>query len=127
MDTHDQTCRRLANDADAVVVSLDYRLASEHPFPAGYEDALAAAEWVAARLHELGGSSVLGVAGDSAGGNPAAGIVQATPDRIAAQLLLYPATRRATTRPAGRTARVLPRCADAGHRDGGVRPVAGRG
>lgn len=92
LDTHDQTCRRLANDADAVVVSLDYRLAPEHPFPAGYEDALAAAAWVAARLDELGGSSVLGAAGDSAGGNLAAGIAQAMPERIAAQLLLYPAT-----------------------------------
>ena len=43
LDTHDQTCGRLANDADAVVVSLHYRLAPEHPFSAGYEDALAAA------------------------------------------------------------------------------------
>ncbi len=92
LDTHDQTCRRLANDADAVVVAIDYRLAPEHPFPAGYEDAVAAAEWVAGHLDELGGSPVMGVAGDSAGGNFAAGVAQRMPDRIAAQLLIYPAT-----------------------------------
>lgn len=92
LDTHDQVCRRLANDADAVVVSVDYRLAPEHPFPAAYDDALAAADWVAARLGDLGGSPVLGVGGDSAGGNLSCGVAQAMPDRIAAQLLIYPAT-----------------------------------
>jgi acetyl esterase len=91
LDRHDQTCRRLANDADAVVVSVDYRLAPEHPFPAACEDAVAAGSWVADHLAGLGGSRVLGIAGDSAGGNLAAVAAQATPDRFAAQLLVYPA------------------------------------
>jgi acetyl esterase len=91
LDTHDQTCRRLANDAEAVVVAVDYRLGPEHPFPAAVEDSLAAAEWVAARLPELGGLDVMGVAGDSAGGNLSAVVAQAMPDRIGAQLLTYPA------------------------------------
>ncbi|NYG54741.1 alpha/beta hydrolase [Nocardioides perillae] len=91
LDTHDQTCRRLANDAQAVVVAVDYRLAPEHPFPAAVDDAVAAAEWVSAHLGELGGSDVLGVAGDSAGGNLAAVVAQALPGRVAAQLLTYPA------------------------------------
>lgn len=92
LDTHDQTCRRLARDCDAVVVAVDYRLAPEHPFPAAVEDCLAAAGWVADHLADLGGSDVLGVAGDSAGGNLTAVVCQAMPDRVAAQLLLYPAT-----------------------------------
>ncbi len=92
LDTHDQTCRRVARDCDAVVVAVDYRLAPEHPFPAAVEDCVAAARWVADHLDELGGGDVLGVAGDSAGGNLAAVVAQAMPERVDAQLLLYPAT-----------------------------------
>lgn len=92
LDTHDLTCRALANDAAAVVVSVDYRLAPEHPFPAAVEDALAAAHWIADHLDELGGNNALGVAGDSAGGNLAAVVAQEMPDRVTAQLLIYPAT-----------------------------------
>jgi len=92
LDTHDQTCRRLARDCEAVVVSVDYRLAPEHPFPAAVEDCVAAARWAADHLDELGGNGVLGVAGDSAGGNLSAVVAQTMPERISAQLLLYPAT-----------------------------------
>ena len=92
LDTHDQTCRRVARDCEAVVVAIDYRLAPEHPFPAAVEDSVAAARWVADHLDELGGTDVLGVAGDSAGGNLAAVVAQTLPERVDAQLLLYPAT-----------------------------------
>lgn len=89
LDTHDQPCRRLAVDLDAVVVALDYRLAPEHPFPAAVEDAVAAAREIAAGLARFGGSDRLGVAGDSAGGNLAAVIAQQVPE-VSAQLLVYP-------------------------------------
>src|SRR3546814_18914704 len=65
-------------------------MAPEHPFPAACQDAIAAAEFVAANLDSFGGSTVLGVAGDSAGGNLYA-IVAAEVPGIAAQLLIYPA------------------------------------
>ncbi|MGH3362005.1 MAG: alpha/beta hydrolase [Nocardioides sp.] len=92
LDTHDQTCRRLCADAEAVVLSVDYRLAPEHPFPAGVEDALAATRWAFDHLAELGGTDRLGVAGDSAGGNFTAVVSQALPELVDAQLLIYPAT-----------------------------------
>ncbi|MDP3966638.1 MAG: alpha/beta hydrolase [Nocardioides sp.] len=93
LDTHDTTCRRICRDADVVVVALDYRLAPEHPFPAAVEDCLAAARWVRANLADLGGTDVLGIGGDSAGGNLSAVVCQQAPELgIAAQLLLYPAT-----------------------------------
>ena len=91
LDTHDQLCRRICCDAETVVVSVAYRLAPEHPFPAGVDDALAATQWVADHLEGLGGNGVLGIGGDSAGGNLAAVVAQAIPERIGAQLLLYPA------------------------------------
>jgi acetyl esterase len=92
LDTHDLTCRTIANESSAVVVSVDYRLAPEHRFPAAVEDALAATTWIADHLDDLGGTRVLGVAGDSAGGNLAAVAAQELRDRVSAQLLLYPAT-----------------------------------
>ncbi|HEY9563806.1 MAG TPA: alpha/beta hydrolase [Nocardioides sp.] len=90
LDTHDNVCRRLCVDTASVVVAVDYRMAPEHPFPAACQDAIAAAEFVAANLDSFGGSTVLGVAGDSAGGNLSA-IVAAEVPGIAAQLLIYPA------------------------------------
>lgn len=104
LDTHDGTARQHAVDADAVVVSVDYRLAPEHPFPAAAEDALAATEWVAAHAGELGGDPArLAVAGDSAGGNLAAVVAQLARDAggpaIAFQLLWYPATTYDITLP----------------------------
>jgi len=98
IDTHDPFCRELCEQVGAVVVSIDYRLAPEHPFPAGVEDCVAAARWVAAHIDELGGDPALfGVGGDSAGGCMSAVVSQelataAADVPIAAQLLLYPAT-----------------------------------
>ena len=97
LDTHDGTARMHAGDVGAVVVSVDYRLAPEHPFPAAVQDAMAATEWVAAHAAKLGVDPArLAVAGDSAGGNLAAVVCQLARDAggpaIAFQLLWYPAT-----------------------------------
>lgn len=95
LDTHDLLARTIAVQCDAVVVSVDYRLAPEHPFPAAVDDAEAAARWAAAHLSELGGGTALGLAGDSAGGNLSAVVAQTLRDEgvaVAGQLLLYPAT-----------------------------------
>jgi acetyl esterase len=89
LETHDQTCRRLCLDVDAVVLAVDYRLAPEHPFPAGVEDAIAATRWAADQ--RLGGDARLAIAGDSAGGNFAAVVAQTVPELLTAQLLIYPA------------------------------------
>jgi acetyl esterase len=95
IDTHDGTCRRLANATGAVVVSVEYRLAPEHCFPAATDDCHAAAEWVYEHAAELGGDGrQLVVAGDSAGGNLAAVVAQMARERggppIAYQILIYP-------------------------------------
>lgn len=95
LETVDRPCRALANAAGAVVVSVDYRLAPEHRYPAAFDDAFAATAWVAEHAAELNGdASRLAVAGDSAGGNLAAAVALAARDRngpaIAAQLLAYP-------------------------------------
>jgi acetyl esterase len=75
LDTHDPTCRLLAVGARCIVVSVDYRLAPEHVFPAAVDDCVAAYEWVAANPGEVGGEpGVVGVMGDSAGGNLAAAV-----------------------------------------------------
>lgn len=97
IDTHDGLCRQLCNRAKAIVVSVDYALAPENKFPAGVEDSIAAARWVAAHAADLGGDPArLALAGDSAGGTMA--IVSALCLRDeggqppAAMLLLYPVT-----------------------------------
>jgi len=99
LDTHDQTCRRLCRDALTAVLSVDYRLAPEHPFPAGVDDAIAAVGWAGDHREELGGGRRVAVAGDSAGGNLAAVAAQARPDIVDVQLLIYPATDALTERP----------------------------
>ena len=97
IDTHDGYCRSLATASNAVVVSVDYRLAPEHKFPAAAEDAYAATRWVCDHAVALGGrpNSVV-VAGDSAGGNLAAVVALMARDRggpsIARQILIYPIT-----------------------------------
>jgi acetyl esterase len=96
VETHDPLCRRVANRTGARVVSVDYRLAPEHPFPAGLDDAEDVLRWL--RSQEPG--RPVGVAGDSAGASLAAGLaIRARDQRIplAAQLLLYPATDPAMT------------------------------
>ncbi|MGW5076279.1 alpha/beta hydrolase [Rhodococcus sp. NPDC004095] len=95
LDTHDGLCRALSNGVGAVVVSVDYRLAPEHPAPAALEDVYAALMWTKANCAALDGDpSRLVVAGDSAGGNLAATVALAARDRggpaLAAQALLYP-------------------------------------
>ncbi len=97
LDTHDSQARRLCRDLHALVVSVDYRLAPEHPFPAAVEDCLAATRWLADNAEELGGDGQrLAVGGDSAGGNLAAVVAQRCRDEggptLAAQLLIYPVT-----------------------------------
>ena len=96
LDTHDHPCRTLCADADVVVVSVDYRLAPEHPFPAALDDAWAAVEWVAEHATEIGGDPArLAVGGDSGGGNLAAVVSLMARDRggpeLRFQLLVYPA------------------------------------
>jgi acetyl esterase len=97
LDTHDGTCRRLADGVDAVVVSVDYRMGPEDRFPAAVDDSFAALRWVAANAGELGGDpDRLVVAGDSAGGNLAAVMSQLARDAggpaLRFQLLVYPVT-----------------------------------
>lgn len=95
LDTHEVMARTIADLCEAVVVSVDYRLAPEHPFPAPLEDALAATRWAAAHLDDLGGDARLAVAGDSAGANLSAVVAQTFRDEglpLTGQLLIYPAS-----------------------------------
>lgn len=97
VDSHDPVARRLAVLTDAVVVSIDYRRAPEHPFPAAVEDTLAAMRWVRGHLDELGGCPTWGTAGDSAGANLTCVGAHLMRDDVSdeppitAQLHLYPA------------------------------------
>lgn len=95
-ETHDPACRRLAAGTGAVVVSVEYRLAPEHRFPAAVEDAHAATAFVARHAAEFGiDPDRLAVAGDSAGGTLAAVVAHLARDAgigLAFQLLIYPAT-----------------------------------
>jgi acetyl esterase len=97
LETHDVVCRKLAHEGELIVISVDYRLAPEHKFPAAVDDAIAATKWIAAHARQLGiDASRLMVGGDSAGGNLAAVVSLAARDGggpdIAGQVLVYPVT-----------------------------------
>ncbi|MDX1576003.1 MAG: alpha/beta hydrolase [Kiloniellales bacterium] len=99
LDSHDSITAELAERTGITVVAVDYRLAPEHHFPAAYDDALAALDWIAHSAAELAiDPARLGVGGDSAGGNLAAAVALAARDRKAphlkAQILIYPALDR---------------------------------
>lgn len=94
---YDPACRRLAQGSSSAVLSIDYRLAPEHPYPAPFQDCYAALAWASEHHSALFGRRLpLIVAGDSAGGNLAAAVALAARDRsgpkIAMQLLMFPAT-----------------------------------
>jgi acetyl esterase/lipase len=98
LDTHDPVARAHAIGAEAIVVSVDYRLAPEHPYPAAVNDCWAALQWVGEHAAELGGDpNRIAVAGDSAGGNLAAIMAHLARDhadqggpKLTFQLLWYP-------------------------------------
>ena len=97
LDTHDAVARNLCNGAGCIVVSVDYRLAPEHKFPAAAEDAFAAVEWCAAHGAEIGiDPRRIAIGGDSAGGNLAAVAALMARDAggpaIRLQVLVYPVT-----------------------------------
>jgi acetyl esterase len=96
LDTHDSIARYYSANADAVVVSVDYRRPPEHKFPAAVSDSYAAVEWAAAHARDIGGDAArIAVAGDSAGGNLATVVCRLATQhggpRIVYQALMYPA------------------------------------
>ena len=107
LDSHDATCRALANTSGCKIVAIDYRLAPEHKFPAGLNDCYAAIAWLAAHGEAIGiDPRRIAVAGDSAGGNLAAAVALMARDRggpaLAFQLLVYPVTHHAFATPSYR-------------------------
>jgi len=107
LDSHDVVCRKLADEGQLIVISVDYRRAPEHKFPAAVDDAIAAVKWIAGHAKQLGiDTSRLTVGGDSAGGNLAAVVAISARDgggpAIAGQVLIYPATDFAMTHPSHR-------------------------
>ena len=102
LDSHDVVCRKLADQGELIVISVDYRLAPEHKFPAAVDDAIHATKWIAGNAKSLGiDAGRLLVGGDSAGGNLAAVVAISVRDgngpAIAGQVLIYPAIDFALT------------------------------
>ena len=100
IETHDLVCQALCESTNATVVSVEYRLAPEHQFPAAADDCLAATKWVVTNGAEIGVDGTrLAVCGDSAGGNLAAVVAQdcAEMQSIKAQALVYPAVDATTS------------------------------
>jgi acetyl esterase len=107
LDSHDVACRKLADEGQLIVISVDYRLAPEDKFPAAVDDAFAATAWIADHAKELGiDATRLVVGGDSAGGNLAAVVAISARERngpsISGQVLIYPATDFAMMHPSHR-------------------------
>lgn len=93
LDSHDNVCRSLAVRSGHAVLSVGYRLAPEHPFPAALDDCLAAVGWAATHAAELGADPArIAIGGDSAGANLATIVCHDPPAPIAFQLLVYPVT-----------------------------------
>lgn len=108
LDSHDAFCRLLARQADCIVVAVDYRLAPEHRFPAGIEDAVASYLWLHSQVQKWNGDPArIGIGGDSAGANIAMAVCQlldSDPDmRPALQCLIYPVTDAVTLTESRRT------------------------
>ena len=92
LNSHDGVCRSLANKSGHAVLSVDYRLAPEHTFPAAFDDCLAAVKWASENAQALGiDNSRMAVGGDSAGGNLAAAVALAEIVPLKFQMLIYPA------------------------------------
>lgn len=92
LNSHDGVCRSLANKSGHAVLSVDYRLAPEHKFPAAFDDCVAAVKWAFENAKSLGiDNSRMAVGGDSAGGNLAAAVALAEVVPLKFQMLIYPA------------------------------------
>lgn len=92
LNSHDGVCRSLANKSGHAVLSVDYRLAPEHKFPAAFDDCATAVKWAFENAKTLGiDNSRMAVGGDSAGGNLAAAVALAEVVPLKFQMLIYPA------------------------------------
>jgi len=97
LDTHDNVCRKLSKNTKAIVISVDYRLAPENPFPAGLNDVYNILEWTYKNAESINGDEKqIAIAGDSAGGNLSAAVSLMAKDKngphITCQVLIYPST-----------------------------------
>ena len=108
LKSHDCVCRTLCVEAHCIVISLDYRLAPEHKYPAAVDDCFTATQWIANNIHSLGGDGQrIAVGGDSAGGNLAAVVCikarEAGAPVLVHQLLIYPGTDMSCSFPSHKT------------------------